>query len=143
MDDLTGFIQKITKVLSKFSIIEFAYIFGSYAKNKTRFNSDVDIAIYFREDPDLLNIGDIASKLEEAVSIRIDLVSLNELYSTNPRLAYNIISDGKLILSNNSGLHTLYKKKVFLYYFDHLPMLKKFDELFINRLKENRFGKYD
>jgi predicted nucleotidyltransferase len=52
--------DKINKILIQKENIRFAYLFGSQVKNQTRFGSDLDIALYFEKEPDLVDIGALA-----------------------------------------------------------------------------------
>ncbi len=45
-------INKCRDILIKYEDIIFAYIFGSYAKDNIRKNSDIDIAIYLKDNID-------------------------------------------------------------------------------------------
>lgn len=120
--------------------VEFAIMFGSRIKNMQRFQSDLDIAVYFYREPELLEIGNLVNKLERTSVVNVDLVILNKLYSKHPELAYNIISEGVLLVSNNSNLFAAYKRSVFLQYFDTKPLLDMYHQRFLQRLHANKFA---
>ncbi|MHB1687451.1 MAG: type VII toxin-antitoxin system MntA family adenylyltransferase antitoxin [Ignavibacteriaceae bacterium] len=134
----------LAKVLKKYENIEFAFFFGSRAKNTTRFKSDIDVAAYFSKEPELLEIGKIVLDLEEALHLEVDFVLLNNLYMQNPELAYNIITEGVLTLSNNHKLLTSFKSSVFIEYLEIKPMLEIYHNRFLKRLHNNKFAeRYD
>ncbi len=47
--DKMDIIKKCKDILMKYEDIVFSYIFGSYAQNSIRENSDIDIAIYLKK----------------------------------------------------------------------------------------------
>ncbi len=134
------YVNNIVKVLSENDNITFVILFGSQITNKTRFGSDLDIAIYFKSEPELLELGDLYNKLEKIIGIRIDLVKLNNLYETNPELAFNIMNDGILILNNDAQQYKDYKRRVILRYMDVKPILDKTHAEFLERLFNNNFA---
>jgi len=88
-------IKKIKNILNNMSEIEFAYLFGSYAKDSFCEQSDIDIAIYIKKE---FNIFDtklkVHHKLEIALNKKIDIVALNTIKNYNlleDILSYNVI----------------------------------------------------
>lgn len=136
--------QELTSILRKYfdthGNVQFAFLFGSRAKNKTRFMSDIDIAVYFSDIPEILEFGVMVSDLESLLDIQIDLVMLNDLHKKDPRLAYNIIGEGLLVFCRNNDLLTNFKSSVFLEYLDIRPMLQISHNKFLSRLNNNRFA---
>jgi len=102
----------VEDILKKNSDILFAYIFGSKIK-KGRFGSDLDIAVYFNDEPEILEIGALVLKLEEAVNCKVDLVSLNNLDKLNPKLAYSIISEGIIAYVKHKELFINLKNRLY------------------------------
>jgi len=129
--------EKIIRILHSTNNILFAYVFGSQVKNKIRFESDLDIAVYFKKEPELLEIGEIVGELESETKKVIDFISLNNLYQKNPKLAYSVIAEGILLFCDDRNLLAQYKKKVFLYYLDFKPVIdlftRKLDERILNK----------
>lgn len=134
------YINDIIGILSNNKNIIFAYLFGSRIKNKIRLGSDLDLAIYFASEPDILEIGALCNELENIVNINVDLVMLNDLFLHNPQLSYNILNDGILIYSNDDELLSNYKKRVILEYLDIKLMLDMFNNKFLERLSNNKFA---
>jgi predicted nucleotidyltransferase len=133
----------ITSVLISDKNIDIAYLFGSAAKNYQRFGSDIDIAIYFRNSPDLDQIGKLILRLEEASGLKVDLIQLNNLDKANPVMAYAVISEGIILVNNNPGLLNEYKTSVILQYLDFKPTSDYTDEKFSYRLLNNKFAFFD
>jgi uncharacterized protein len=132
--------KEIVQVLKRTNNILFAYVFGSKAKNKTRLGSDLDIAVFFKEEPELLEIGKIVCELESETKNNIDLISLNNLYRKNPKLAYSVVAEGILLFCNNKNLLAQYKKNVFLYYLDFKPVIDLFTRKLDERILKKKFA---
>lgn len=130
----------IGDIIKENNNISFAYLFGSRVNNNFRLDSDLDIAVFFESEPSLYEIGKLCSELEIASNCEIDLIKLNNLYSTNPELAYNIIKDGKLIFYKDISLVNEFKKNAILWYLDFKPFRDKFHKLFLERLSKNKFA---
>jgi predicted nucleotidyltransferase len=135
--------NKISTILHNQINIKFACLFGSVVKNKTRYGSDIDIAIYFESEPDIIEIGDLVVKLEQATANKIDIVKLNNLDKENPRLAYSILSNCNLIYSGNEDLFKKFRASVLLQYLDFKFITDKFDNDFNRRLSSNNFAVFD
>ena len=132
--------KKITEVLRQTENIFFAYLFGSQANNKTRFGSDLDVAVYFKDEPTLLDIGQLVNELEKDAGCNVDLVLLNGLYEKNPKLAYSIIAEGNLLLCNDQELLNHYKKNVYLKYLDFKPVIDLFTTKLNERITNKKFA---
>ena len=132
--------QKLIEVIQQTENIRFAYLFGSHVKNKTRFGSDLDIALYFGREPQLLEIGRLVNQLEEAADCKVDLISLNDLDEKNPKLAFSIIDEGILLHCNNEQLLIQYKKMVILKYLDFKPVIDLFTRKLNERISNNKFA---
>lgn len=91
-------IERICSVLSSYSAVEKAFIYGSRAKGNFREGSDIDIALTGIIDPKIL--GDIADNLDELLlPYTIDL----SVYETlkNDKLREHIDRVGKLLYEKN------------------------------------------
>ena len=63
--------QTITKILQEYEIIDFALLFGSYASEKQGFLSDIDIAIFTKNDIDIFMLGEIIASLQDECGKKI------------------------------------------------------------------------
>ena len=133
-------IVRLTGILQQVKTIRFAYVFGSQVKNKMHFGSDLDIAVYFDNEPGLLDIGQLVNELETAANCMIDLVSLNGLYVKNPKLAYTVINEGILLFCHDKGLLVQYKEKAYINYLDFKPVIDLFEGKLYDRISSNRFA---
>jgi len=94
--------------------ISFALLFGSYARGDSHFLSDIDIGVWFKKEPDILDIGQIVGDLEEICQKRVDFVVLNELYKKNPLLSYNIASKHKILCLKDKECYIDFKRQSYL-----------------------------
>lgn len=133
--------SKIRSFLQKQEDIVFAILFGSF-KNKNKFR-DIDIAIYMAGDSSLLKIGSLKSELDLLTKNNTDLIVLNNLYTKNPELAYEIAVRGDVLFTHKPELLTCFKKRAFLIYFDTAYLRRKVDKAFKKRLNEKKFGQRD
>ncbi|MEO8398319.1 MAG: nucleotidyltransferase domain-containing protein, partial [Ignavibacteriaceae bacterium] len=64
-------IEAIKNHLLKNNEIEFAYLFGSYSIDKETPLSDIDIAVYFSKEIELLELGYLIAILEQITERKI------------------------------------------------------------------------
>ena len=97
--------------------INFAYLFGTLAKGKLLPLSDIDVAIYCREDTDINEKKlEILGKLMEILQTEeIDLVILNR--APLP-LRMKILENKKVIVDNDPFLRHSYESLTMREYFD-------------------------
>lgn len=136
-------LSEIETSLKNNSNILFAYLFGSKVKKNSRFGSDLDIAVFFSNEPEILEIGALVIKLEEITNCRVDLVSLNNLDKLNPKLAYSIISEGIVLCLKNKTLFNQFKESVVLKYLDFKTVDELFNKSFNHRLVNHKFAVID
>ena len=55
--------------------VEFAGVFGSYAKGKAKKNSDLDVLVKFKKPKSLFGIVRVESELSDALKVKVDLVT--------------------------------------------------------------------
>jgi predicted nucleotidyltransferase len=133
-------LAEIELILKNDSNILFAYFFGSKVKKSSRFGSDLDIAVYFKDEPGILEIGTLVLKLEELSNCKVDLVSLNKLDNLNPKLAFSIISEGIIACLTSKELFNQFRESVILKYLDFKPVDELFNKNFNIRLVNHKFA---
>jgi len=134
-------IKKLENILSQYDFIIFALLFGSHATQSTYAMSDLDIAIYTDGEIDLLTMGEMIATLEAEVDTKVDLVILNDLYKTDPKLAFNITDNHQVIFCRDQECYIDFKTMSMKYYFDIAPMYEMFDKALKERLKNGTYGK--
>lgn len=118
--------------------VVFAWLFGSFVNNKTW--RDIDVAIYTRNKPELIRLGTMQTELSGLTGHEVDLIHLNNLAKKNPAFAYEIVTRGELLFSDDPQLHRQYKQNVLLYYFDTAYLRERVDQAFTGRLESKKFG---
>lgn len=134
-------INRIKDYLATSEYITFAYLFGSQVSGKTRFGSDLDIAVWFAKEPSLNILGNLVGDLEDLTKQRIDLVELNGLPQKKPKLAYNVVSKGVLLFTKDEKLHVEFKTKTFLHYLDFKPVIEMSEAAMMQRIKNGTYGR--
>jgi len=69
-------------------------VFGSYARNEARSNSDLDLMVWFKEQKSLLMMIHIERELSELLGIKIDLLTEQ---AVSPYLIERIRNELKVI----------------------------------------------
>lgn len=131
-------IEKIKEVLQDIEDIEFAFLFGSYARNEEDVLSDIDIAIYQKKKKSKYNYimqeFEIESKLLETIpNKQFDVRSLN----IAPIIVIGeIINNGKLIFARNKSFLNDYVEINRLKFMDYMiiykPMLEERYQMLLN-----------
>jgi predicted nucleotidyltransferase len=86
-------IDEMKKIIATIDEIEFAYLFGSYAKNDQTQRSDIDIAVYLKKQYNNFDTKlKIHHKLEITLHKDIDLIILNN--AKNFTLLEDIFNEG-------------------------------------------------
>ena len=134
-------ISKLTEFFSGRQDIEFAYLFGSIARNQGRPLSDIDIAVYLREaDPDLDLFQERLKLLHQLYTLlrteKIDLILLN---NSPIGLNYRILISGRLVSENNPGKRTAFYEKTIRDYLDFSPLLQYRDRIIRKKMREGSY----
>jgi len=137
-------VELCEKLQSLFRIrpnVELALLFGSQARGEAGSMSDVDIAVLFTARPSLLSLGGLIQEASELVKNRVDLVELDGLEADDPRLAYEIAAEAKVIFERSDGAFVDYKTRAFLAYFDAQPFLDSVASALSDRIESGSFGR--
>ncbi len=134
-------LKKLKRFFKNCEFIDFAFVFGSYAKDKVLPMSDLDIAIHTSKELELLEIGRIIAELEKLTQKEVDLVILNEIYKQNPLLAYTIVNEGIVVFCKDEEKLIEFKTNCLIWFFDHQPLYEMVNEALIERIKEGNFAK--
>ncbi len=102
--ELAEKLEELKEFLDTKSDVLMAFLFGSYAKDLTHRESDIDIAVYFKpkgndieyeEEKNYEGEDELWSEIEKILEIKTDLIILNRASST---LADSIVRDGKVLI---------------------------------------------
>ncbi len=127
--------KKLQKIFKKYPIV-FAYIFGSFAKEKSGPLSDFDIAIFIdpkisEEKRDKIRF-DIKDDIEKILR-KADVIALN---SAEPFLEKEVVYNGKILYAKDDDARKHYEAGAIGRWLDW----KWYDEQFIQSIKKS-FGK--
>ncbi|MBK1630111.1 DNA polymerase subunit beta [Thiohalocapsa halophila] len=122
------FVEKLTDALrGEDGDLLCAYLFGSVARGEDRPDSDVDLAVLFRDDPPRTLAGlhlDLADRLTGALGgRRVDLVVLNR---APVDLVHRVLRDGVLLLERDRSARIRFEVRARNEYFDLLPHLERY-----------------
>ena len=131
--DEMDIIKNCRDILIQYEDIIFAFIFGSYAKGNIREDSDIDIAIYLKDNMNTYEYLDMKMELSEALKREVDLVILND---ATPLLRYEIYKNNILIFTHDKDMENRYKVKILFEYNDMKRYLDLSYEKTIERLRE-------
>ena len=116
-ENIQNLLPLVGEYLKSRKDVLFAYLFGSIARGRPSSLSDVDFAVYFSEDADVLERKmEILGKLIELLETdEIDLVILN---SAPLALRMKILETKKVIVDNAPFLRHDYESLTMREYFD-------------------------
>ena len=89
----------------------FALIFGSHARGRTRPDSDLDLALCFRNPPQGLALLDMINTLSNIAQKEVDLVVLNR---ASAFLRHQIIKEGIRFLIKDSVAYRRFREKTMI-----------------------------
>lgn len=134
IEDIKKFIYKIN---DKYSI-DLAYLFGSVARNQHNKDSDIDIAIKFKNKyskiDEMFIRGEIIDIGKAYFKRNVDIISLD---NAPIALKYEIIKDGIIIIDcyERVSIESLIIRE----YFDFKYFSDMYDEEIIKRLKDGTY----
>ena len=111
-------IEEMKSLLTSQDFITFALLFGSFAEGKDTPLSDIDLGIHLSRPIDLLTLGRLTVELGRVTQRRVEVLVLNDISVSNPRLAYQIVVSGKLLVCKNRSAYVDFKTQAILRYLD-------------------------
>ncbi len=122
----------ILKELKNFSL--FIYLMGSVGTERFTEKSDIDIAVYWIQKPDLDQIMKFQSNLENETGRDVQLIGLNEIDTIYAR---QVIETGRLLFldENQKGQHLLWRAQKFSEYPDFKYSRKIIEDQILKRKK--------
>jgi predicted nucleotidyltransferase len=118
--------EKLKDLLSEYDNATLVFLFGSYAEDNVTVFSDLDIAVVFRDIPDIYLVNELKGKLEGALKIAVDIVMLN---SASPVIRMQVLKKGVLLINRDPRVYNQF----------FVDTLKAYDDLKRNRreIEEN------
>lgn len=158
--------ERVRSVLRDRPDVVFAYLFGSRAEGGLHGASDVDVAVYLRDDerevagrspgyarePGIADWSRIHGDLVEALAPEasvgggerghapegVDLVILND---APPLLADRVLRRGRLLFSRSEPERIRWSVRVKSRHCDLRPLRRRLDRAVSERLRDGRFGR--
>lgn len=91
-----GLLAALRAALRTEQNVRFALLFGSAARGDGSAASDIDLLVELR-DPSLARIADLGAKLEELLSRRVDVLTLDDARGSSPLLAQALV-EGRVLV---------------------------------------------
>ncbi len=118
--------QRIGDVFSGRADVTAVYLFGSTARGTTHPDSDVDIAVLFRQAPAARLDGArllLEGELERALGATVDLVVMNDAPAD---LRMRVLRDGRLLIDRNPSARIAFEVRTRNEAFDLGPVLARY-----------------
>lgn len=135
-------LPRLIEVFKKRPEINALYLFGSYARDKLKPLSDIDIAALLKKGVSRADYWNLRLELmNKAAAIlgtdEIDFVILNEAPF---ELRYNILKEGKILFCRNEKERQEFQERAVLDYLDTQALREEGFLHLRQRIKEGRFG---
>ncbi|GAB4559032.1 MAG: nucleotidyltransferase domain-containing protein [Anaerolineae bacterium] len=130
-------------LLGEYDFVEFAVLFGSFARHAQQPWSDLDIGIYVSRSLSLWEQGQLTAAVERHVGREVDLVILNTALDRNPALAYRAVSEGTLLFCRDHEAFVTFKTRAMLRYLDTAYLRATTTRAFQRRIETGKFGRGD
>lgn len=118
-----------------------ACVFGSAARGEMRPFSDVDLGVLLPDEPDLMDMGELAGRVEDICRRPVDVVLLRGLPERDPELAFRIADEAVPILGSRRFAFADFKKEAFLWYMDTAPLRRMMKQALYRRIRSGNFGR--
>jgi len=132
LDELTRFLKKEKAVLA-------AYLFGSYAKNRPKPSSDLDLAFLTTYPKSTKKRFEqrmrLSGELSHVLGRNVDLIFLEE---SSDLLGYEVLKTGKLVYESNKDKHREAVAKIVMKYLDFQYIQKIMEQGLVRAIKQGR-----
>ncbi|MFW6128868.1 MAG: type VII toxin-antitoxin system MntA family adenylyltransferase antitoxin [Candidatus Aminicenantaceae bacterium] len=133
--DKKEFQSYLSDIFTKFPV-GIAYLYGSYANGTQSINSDIDIALVFKNNLSPLKRlkieMQIASILEKKFQSKFDIRGIND---APLRVKGEIITHGQLIYCSDENFRISFETFIRDRYFDFLPILHSMRRIYFTSIK--------
>ncbi|HAO20215.1 MAG TPA: hypothetical protein DCQ37_06845 [Desulfobacteraceae bacterium] len=120
-------VEKLKERLIRDENIIFGLVFGSYAKNRQRSQSDIDIALYFANPPEGLDLLDFMSDLCNYAGKDVDVVVLNK---ASAFLRHEIMKHAIRLFIRDRFVYQRFREKTMTDYdiYKYMSGMNKYDQ---------------
>ena len=130
--------EKVAQFCAKEPAVVAAYLFGSYAKDRQKASSDIDIAVLL-DDKHPFALLEFISVLEIATGCSVDTVILN---NTGEVLKHQIRRDGILVFERSPMARKRFEIKSRKFFEDFLYLHRKYVNKVLYRENNGRPGSH-
>lgn len=139
--DTTTFERIASATVDVFPRVIAVCVFGSAARGEMRPFSDVDLGLLLPDEPDLMDLGELAGRVEEICDRPVDIVRLRGLPERDPELAFRIADEGLPIFESRRYAFADFKKEAFLWYIDTAPLRRMMKQALYRRIRSGNMGR--
>lgn len=132
---------KIINYFRKRPEVAAVYLYGSQARKSAKETSDIDLAVLVTDkrkykgfgipqvvfSQDLLSVTDKEVEVQDLTSCRIDF-------------AHRVLTEGKLLISNNQQARIAFEENIFRTYFDMKPLFDEYYKSLSEIAKKGEIG---
>ena len=120
-------IQKIKDYFNKRKEVAAVYLYGSQARGDAKKSSDIDLAVLVTNRRKYRGFGIPQVVFAQDLSkITGRKVEVNDLDTVSVDFAHRVLTEGRLIISNNEKARIDFEEKVLRTYFDLKPALDEY-----------------
>lgn len=116
--------------------VSIAYLYGSFLDETFHQDSDIDIALVFKEPPEKLQLFKMEMKvtdlLDRKFKIPFDVRTIND---APLKVKGEIITHGELIYSSDEEFRVDFETYIRSRYFDYLPALRSLRDVYLDSVK--------
>ncbi|NPV43619.1 MAG: nucleotidyltransferase domain-containing protein [Firmicutes bacterium] len=116
--------------------VKFAYLFGSYAENREKKDSDIDVAVYLsgiHEDDFFKYKLGLKTELEQIFKKPVDVVIMN---NASPLLNHEIFKNGIVIKNSQPSILSQFRTKNFYFYIDQMYVINTYFKYTKEKIKD-------
>lgn len=124
--------------------ILFAFLHGSMADTAPHPPgplSDLDLALFFREDPELLMVGSVVADLESITRKKVDVTILNGAERRAPAFCHRLFKQSKLLMCLDREAYVAFRRDSILFYLDVKPMREMVLSRLSKRVRQGEGGR--
>lgn len=122
--DTQKIILEIGAFLSHRREVLLAFVFGSFLEERLTEESDVDVAILFKDNPDFSLLTEIMDGISKITRLQTDIVVLN---NASPIIKMQVLKRGQVIKKINDSVYNEFFLRTVKEY-DDLKMVRKEQE---------------
>lgn len=133
--------RKIINYFRKRPEVAAVYLYGSQAKGVAKRSSDIDLAVLATDKSSYTGLNSPQILFTQELSRALDKkVEVQDLKTVRIDFAHRVLTEGKLIHSNNEKVRIMFEESVFRRYFDLKPFLDEFYKSLSIMAKKGEIG---